>query len=582
MELTPDQARAVAIAKARAAAAAAPPPQDPNAITTRGAILPVGVTAGGDVVPAVPEFLVGPFQTISDLMSGKRTADQITGKEAFELGSVFAGSGPMTKFPGLPTTKTVSPIAAAGSRIGVDVPRAASDGSVVTAAASNITSSVPFGGAPVRKAAAAAGEQLQTAAGDTQAELGTGNVRAAGSVIEGGLTSYAGKGGVLSQKVSAAYDKVDQLVNPDATGALPETAAVANRIDAERQAAGIAQPSKAVSLVLEAATRPEGLTYAGIKKLRGYIGEMVDNPSLIPADISQGEVKQIYGALSKDMEGVVKTAGGKDAVTAWEAANAEAANASAVRENLARVLKAPSEEAIFDKITAMAGTTSRGDVTTLGQARTAVGDRNWGEVLSAMVERWGFDEQGNFLPAQFVARWNKVTKDAKEVLFQTDAEKRQMQALDDIATVSAKANDLARLAEPKKGGVVKGALGLGGASALLGVSLSPWTAVIPILGSRVISNVLAKPEGAPAFATWAKAYVAFVSTPSMGTGEVLRKAGVALAYRVGIEEGLDAKAKGDLAARLGNAPAAQAAAAKAKADQVQQGRREVLSQQTVY
>lgn len=583
MELTTDQARAVAIARARAAAATSAPPVDPSAVTTRGAILPVGVTAGGDVVPAVPEFLVGPFQTISDLMSGKRTADQITGKEAFDLGSVFAGSGPMTKFPGLPSAgKAVSPVAAAGARIGVDVPRAASDGSVVTAAASNITSSVPFGGAPVRKAAAAAGEQLQTAAEDTQAELGTGNVRAAGSAIEGGLTSYAGKGGVLSQKVSAAYDKVDQLVNPDATGALPETAAVANRIDAERQAAGIAQPSKAVSLVLEAATRPEGLTYAGIKKLRGYIGEMVDNPSLIPADISQGEVKQIYGALSKDMEGVVKTAGGKDAVTAWEAANAEAANASAVRENLARVLKAPSEEAIFDKITAMAGTTSRGDVTTLGQARTAVGDRNWGEVLSAMVERWGFDEQGNFLPAQFVARWNKVTKDAKEVLFQTDAEKRQMQALDDIATVSAKANDLARLAEPKKGGVVKGALGLGGASALLGVSLSPWTAVIPILGSRVISNVLAKPEGAPAFATWAKAYVAFVSTPSMGTGAVLRKAGVALAYRVGIEEGLDAKAKGDLAARLGNAPAAQAAATKAKADQVQQGRREVLSQQTVY
>jgi hypothetical protein len=314
---------------------------------------------------------------------------------------------------------------------------------------------------------------------------------------------------------------------------------VASKIDAERQAAGIGQPSRAVSLVLDAATRPEGLSYAGIKKLRSYIGEMVDNPSLIPADLSQGEVKQIYGALSKDMKGIVEKAGGKDAVGAWDAANVEAQNAAEVRDNLARVLKAPSEEAIFDKITAMTGTTSRGDVTTLGQARTAVGDKNWGEVLSAMVERWGFDEQGNFQPQQFFDRWNKVTKDAKEVLFKTDAEKRQMQALDDIATVSAKADDLARLAEPKKGGVVKGALGLGGASALLGVSVSPWTAIVPILGSRVISNVLAKPEGAPAFATWAKAYVAFVSSPSQGHRRGAAEGVHALAYRVAVEQGLD-------------------------------------------
>jgi hypothetical protein len=82
--------------------------------------------------------------------------------------------------------------------------------SVITSSASNITSSVPFGGTPVRKAAGTALDQLQTAAEDAQSALGTGSVRAAGSTIEGGLTGYAGKNGVLSQKVGAAYDKVDR------------------------------------------------------------------------------------------------------------------------------------------------------------------------------------------------------------------------------------------------------------------------------------------------------------------------------------------------------------------------------------
>lgn len=543
-------------------------------VVSRGSLLPIGTTAAGDKVLAVPEFIHGPMTSISDVLSGKRLASQLTPQEIFDMGALFAGTG-FTKFVGpAGAAKAVSPVAAAGQRIGVDVPRAASSEGVVTSSASNITSSVPFGGTPVRKAADKALGQLDQAATDVQAALGQGSVPEAGAVLRTGVTDYAGKGGFLSTTVNSAYDKVDTLIDPAATGGLGETAAVASRIDAEREAAGTT-PSKAVAGILEAVTRPEGLTYAGAKKLRTIIGETLGSPqALATAGVSEAELKQIYGALTDDMGAIVQKAGGKDAVAAWDSANSLAQEASATRENLARVLNANSDEQIFSKLQAMTGTTSRGDVATLGQVRTAVGDKNWGEVVSALIERWGFNEQGDFEPGKFVTQWNKVTQDAKSVVFQTEAEKKQLAALNDIATVSAKADEMAALAEPKKGGVVKGALGLGGASALMGVSFSPWTAILPIVSSRVISNVLAKPEGAAAFATWAKAYQAFVGSPSMGTTAVLRKASTALAFRAAIETGVPpaSAAVQALATKLANSPATQA-------QNYEQGRKEVLDQQ---
>lgn len=64
----------------------------PDTLKARGSILPVGVDEKGGMTLALPAFLEGPRQTIIDLIEGKRTASQISGREIFELGSLFAGS----------------------------------------------------------------------------------------------------------------------------------------------------------------------------------------------------------------------------------------------------------------------------------------------------------------------------------------------------------------------------------------------------------------------------------------------------------------------------------------------------------
>lgn len=68
----------------------------PGEIVERGTILPAGRTAEGKLVPALPEFIEGPRRTIMDLLEGRRTIKEVSGKEIFELGALFSGGGGAT------------------------------------------------------------------------------------------------------------------------------------------------------------------------------------------------------------------------------------------------------------------------------------------------------------------------------------------------------------------------------------------------------------------------------------------------------------------------------------------------------
>lgn len=98
-DAAPDAARDAAYAEEGRQALAASgvrPEAKPDEIVERGSIVPFGVTGEGKVVPALPEFLAGPRQTIMDLLEGRRTIKEVSGKEIFELGALFSGGGGAT------------------------------------------------------------------------------------------------------------------------------------------------------------------------------------------------------------------------------------------------------------------------------------------------------------------------------------------------------------------------------------------------------------------------------------------------------------------------------------------------------
>lgn len=399
-------------------------------------------------------------------------------------------------------------VAQAGKRIGVDLPRAVtSDKTAVQQIGKTITA-IPIGGTPLRNASRQAIEQLGRKADEVQSALGSGQANVAGGAVREGIERYIGK--ETAERASALYKKVDELVDPTATRPLARTSQVVNTINGRRTLAAMGD-SPAAAHVAEALSRPGGLTYEGVKQLRTSIGEMLKGGSL-PANISQSELKQIYGALSEDLKGTVLVAGGRRAAAMFERANKYNALVSARRENLSRILKTTSDEAAFDRIAAAAGSTARADINLLHQARKAMKPEEWSELASGVLSRIGRDAEGAFSPDRFVTGWGKLSDAGKAMLFQGE----HRAALNDIARVSSRFKQLNQFANPSgTGQTVASIAGLGG------VFLDPVSLVGGVVSARVFSGMLAKPSTAQATANFAKSYERAARSGGVNAGKII-------------------------------------------------------------
>jgi hypothetical protein len=212
------------------------------------------------------------------------------------------------------------------------------------------------------------------------------------------------------------------------------------------------------------------------------------------------------------------------------------------RESLNRILKANSDEAVFDKIAAAAGSTSRADAMLLGQARKALQPDEWNEVASGVISRLGRDAEGNFSPDRFVTGWGKLSDSGKAQLFGQQPKLRQ--SLDDIAKVSSRFKSLNQYANPSgTGQTVAGIAGLGGAW------IDPISLAGSVMSARVLSGILAKPETAAATARWAKAYEAAITRPTAASKNFLKQE--TQKFSVGIANALGApKLANDLSRSL--------------------------------
>lgn len=483
-----------------------------------GVTLPGDVMAGKAHVPGSPDAqaIPGAVPYGSSDSAGDRVADLAM------LGmvpSVASGSGKLVAqaagFGRDAAAKAAIPegvsVGQAADRIGVTLPRAVTSDSASVQQIGKIASAIPVAGTPLRNASRQAIEQLGQKATEVQSALGSGEANAAGAAVREGIERYIGK--ETAEKADALYRKVDELVDPTATRPLAYTDRAAKEILGKRDLAALGD-SHAVNQVAEALSRPEGLTYEGVKQLRTSVGEMLKGGPL-PAGMSQSELKQIYGALSKDLEGTVLVAGGRRAAAMQARANKYYNLVSQRRENLARILKTSSDEAAFDRIAAAAGSTSRGDINLLDQARKAMQPTEWNEISSAVLARIGRDAEGSFSPDRFVTGWGKLSDAGKGLLFSGE----HRAALNDIAKVSSRFKQLNQYANPSgTGQTVAGIAGLGGAW------IEPTSLIGSVVTGRVLSGLLAKPSTAKATADFAKAYERASKLPSVAGSRYLSHA----------------------------------------------------------
>lgn len=426
----------------------------------------------------------------------------------------FTGKAPA---PSIAPTKVLTPgqeVAAAADRLSqagapVQIPRAVTSDSMAVQQAGVGTSNFPVAGTPLVKAAERAIDQVGAKADEVVQGYGSGaSVAQSGDTARLSIKDWIqGKSADTSKKL---YDKVDTLVNPDVKTPLDTTRSVVAEIASKRDAAGLSS-GKATDAVLEAVQRADGLTYEGVKTLRTNVGEMLKG-GILPEGVSGSELKQIYGALSKDLESSIATAGGPQASAAFNRANKYYNLVSERRESLAKIIGADGNapaETVFGRIEAMAGSTSRADISKLAQARKAIGSDDWNELASTVVNRLGRDVEGNFSPQRFVTAYGKLSDAGKQVLFRSTGKSELANHLDDIARVSSRFKELQKFANPS--GTARNSIfaGLGA-----GLVTAPLTTLTTVLGGRVVATALAKPASAASIAKLAKAQQAIAVAPS--------------------------------------------------------------------
>lgn len=409
-------------------------------------------------------------------------------------------------------------VAAAADRVGVDLPRAVTSDSMVVQQAGKIASNVPGAGIPLRRASEKAIGQMGEAMTEARAGYGSSDAATAGQAIKEGVTD-AIKTGPIKQKVDQLYTGVDNLVNPTVTGQLSNTQQVADAISARRTMSAL-PTSKNVAELDEALSRG-GLTYDGVKGLRSYFGEMLNGGKEIPQGLSHSEVKQIYGALSKDLRLTIARAGGPDAISAYDKAEKAASRWANVREDLQRVLNVQSEEGIFARVLQAASSKSTADVKLLGRVRGAVGPDKWNEVASALIERLGRAPDGSFSPDRMLgpSGLGGLSDEGKRLIFRSTGKDSHADAIDDIATISKRWKSLKQFANPSGTGQT-----VIGSSIGTGAWIDPVTTATSFLSAYGISRVLAAPASAKAFASWANAYQKAVVAPSKAASASLEKA----------------------------------------------------------
>jgi hypothetical protein len=505
----------------------------------QGAVLPISRDAQGDVSFDSNAGLLGAIKR-AVMLPGDAMAGQVDplSQEGIGRAAEFAGTfGPMS--PAAGTGKAIAAMApkpvsqgmeaaAAANRLGVDLPRAVASDSAAVQQGGKVLSNIPIGGTPLRTASKTAIDQIGDAATRVQQGYGTGNIANAGAAARQGITDFATK--TLSGRVKDAYDNVDKLVTQNVTTPLSETAKTAADISARRANAALG-PSSSVNLVQKAVGQSDGLNYQGIKDLRTSIGEMLDKPNLMPADMSEGELKRIYGSLTTDLKSAVSRSGGDKAAAAFEQANQLAAKTAREREALNKVLgKDSSDERIFDRITSMAGSNSRGDRVALMRVKGAVGSDTWNDLASGVISKIGRDPDGNFSPDRFLTSYGKLSTDGKSALF--GGKKDLASSLDDIATISRQFKQLNQYANPSGTGQT-----VAGASYLSGVFLEPTTVIGSLVGARAMSSILSKPVSAKALAAYSKAYQRQAVAPTAASTQTLQNTARVLAAVLGNEAG---------------------------------------------
>lgn len=281
---------------------------------------------------------------------------------------------------------------------------------------------VPFAAEMVAKDASRAVGEVEGAF--RKAVPGGLSPASAGSLLQSGLKAFVVK---FKDRSNQLFDKVADFIPPGTR--VPVTnmqAAIANTKQYFSQNPELAQKLGLGSWdAVVAEAQKNGISWQGVRQLRTKVGDAIssDRGALAGEDI--GRLKQLYGALTADMEAAARAAG-KDAYGAFTRANTYyKSGAQRIERSLDATIKASNPERAFEAFDALnKADRASSDVMRMRQIKASLSRDDWSQISSSIADRLGRAkagaqnaEGGVFSPATFLTEWNKMTPEAKRILF---------------------------------------------------------------------------------------------------------------------------------------------------------------------
>lgn len=392
-----------------------------------------GVIAGGSVMPGA-----GVGRTAAAAAGGALAGEA--------LGPQYAGVGAMVPAAGMQAAQAAKSAVANPQTVQANVANAKLAGTAPDVAQAtdsnffrgltNVVGRVPGGQGVIAKFREMEQEALgKTASTGVSAESGGRTIKQ-GITGDGGFVDRTKATWVnLDNEVAAKIPKgttfapnntvkaLDELTTPT-PGAEKTTGALVN--------AKIADIKQNLSADLEANNGQ--LPFNALRSLRAKVGSMLDD-SLV-SGIPNGELKKLYGGLSKDLEGAANQAGAGQEFSRQQ--NYYKARMERIENTLDSVLgKGRAPEDIFKSV----APTDADSVNKIRRVMRSLEPEDRQIVSEAVVNRLGRATPGKqdttgekFSSETFLTNWNKINESAKSQLFpNTDVRSK----LDAIAKVSS-------------------------------------------------------------------------------------------------------------------------------------------------
>ena len=440
------------------------------------------------------------------------------------------------------TLNPANPMVASGDRIIPGVARAALpqfESKTAAETAQSLGAPLPIGLASDNRAVQAVtqaarqlpvvGQKIDTRTGETIGAAGQ-SVQDLADELGGGITDRAATGAILrpslkgvveanNSRVDDAFSSLRGMIDQsEPVGELPRTEAVLREIVKQRSAAGQRNPFAGLEDVKNLVD--QGATFDGLQRARSDIGNSLQFGEANPG-FNAGDLKRVYGAMSADMDHVVRQSvhpgvAPEAAAQALTKANQTATPLFEFNKSLQRLMNIRNDEGVVGSVVRSAQDKT-GNVKLLAQLRATMPAEDFQQVAGTALSELGHNPAtGKFSLNQFATQWEKMSDRAKGVLFS----QQHKQHLDNIAQLGRQLKDADRYANTSNTGraVMVGtmatALVHSGLHALSG-NVMPFLYELGSLGGGYgLATMLSRPAGAASMAQWSRTVMGQSMAPS--------------------------------------------------------------------